>query len=56
MQFLVTWKINIEAESSEDAAKEALKIQRDSESIATVFEVTFPDGTIEKVDLDNIED
>lgn len=37
--FRVTWEIDIEADSPEDAAREALRIQRDTESIATVFDV-----------------
>ena len=37
--YLVTWTIDIEAETPDDAAKLALQIQRDPESIATVFEV-----------------
>jgi len=38
--FLVVWKIDIEAESAEEAAALALEIQRDHESQATFFEVT----------------
>lgn len=37
--FLVTWTIDIEAESFEEAAIEALRIQRDPESEATHFVV-----------------
>lgn len=37
--YLVTWVIDIEADSPEKAAKEALVIQRRPNSIATVFEV-----------------
>jgi len=37
--FLVTWKIDIEAETPEEAAIEALRIQQDMESEATHFEV-----------------
>jgi hypothetical protein len=36
----VTWTINILAETAEDAAREALKIQRDSESTALCFIVS----------------
>lgn len=35
--FLVTWDIHIEADTPEEAAQFALKIQRDSNSTATVF-------------------
>lgn len=37
--YKVTWEMDIEAESYEEAAQEALEIQRDPESIATVFNV-----------------
>ena len=39
MEFKVTWTIEIEAETMEEAAHEALAIQRDPFSEATVFEV-----------------
>ena len=42
--YRVTWCIDIEAATPEDAAREALAIQRDPESIATVFEVRDPSG------------
>jgi hypothetical protein len=37
--FTVTWVIDVEAESPEGAAIEALNIQRDPTSIATIFMV-----------------
>ncbi len=37
--YLITWIIDIEADSPEEAAEEALTIQRRPNSIATVFEV-----------------
>jgi hypothetical protein len=37
--FLVRWEINIEADSPREAAENALEIQRDPSSIATVFSV-----------------
>ena len=46
-EYLVTWQIEIEADSAEEAAQEALKIQRDPESIANVF--TVSDGETEQV-------
>ncbi len=42
--YLVIWEINIEADTPEDAAKEALRIQRNPESIATVFRVIADNG------------
>ena len=38
--YRVKWEIDIDAPSPEEAAKKALEIQRNKESIATVFEVT----------------
>jgi hypothetical protein len=40
MEFLVSWKIELEAETMEEAAREALKIIRDKDSDATFFDVT----------------
>ena len=39
-EYLVTWQIEIYADSAEEAAREALEIQRDQESIANVFTVS----------------
>lgn len=54
--YQVTWKIDVEAESPEQAAEVALETQRDPASIATVFEVeeVVDEGTTKgwwKVDL-----
>jgi hypothetical protein len=37
--YLVTWSIDVEAHSYEEAARLAQEIQRDRDSIATVFNV-----------------
>lgn len=37
MQYRVVCEIDLDAESFEEAARQALEIQRDSESIATRF-------------------
>lgn len=50
-EFKVTWTIQIEAENSEQAAQEALKIQRDPKSLATCFEVTDDSGRETSLDL-----
>ena len=42
-KYTVTWEIQIEADSHLEAAEKALEIQRDPDSIATVFEVTGDD-------------
>ena len=39
MEYRVTWEIDVHAKSPRAAAREALRIQRDPESIATVFSV-----------------
>jgi hypothetical protein len=43
--YSIRWDIELEADSPEDAAKEALEIQRDLDSFATSFEVFTLDGT-----------
>jgi hypothetical protein len=51
-EFLVAWKIDIDETDPVEAAKEARKIQLDTESIATVFEVTDKNaGQTFEVDL-----
>ena len=37
-EYLITWQIEIEADTPEEAVKEALKIQRDPKSTAVIFE------------------
>jgi hypothetical protein len=51
--YRIVWTIEIEAESPEQAAKEAREIQLDSESEATNFEVLDPNTNklIQTVDL-----
>lgn len=49
--YRVTWEIDIDADSLEDAAEQAREIQLDRDSIATVFDVTGPDGHKITVDL-----
>ncbi len=39
MDYTVAWTINITADSPEEAAQEALRIQRDPDSIAHVFDI-----------------
>ena len=47
----VSWDIDLVADSPMDAARQALRIQRDPDSIATVFDVTNEEGDIERIDL-----
>lgn len=48
--YIVSWYIDIEADSAEEAAQIALDIQRDTTSDAVVFVVTGPEGD-EEIDL-----
>lgn len=50
-QYLITWTIDIEADTPEAAAVRALEIQRDPDSSALVFGVTEPGQPIVYVDL-----
>lgn len=53
--YLVTWEIDVTAETPVEAAREALRIQRNPESIATVFGVA--DGfDVRRVDLTELDD
>lgn len=49
---MVGWLIDIEADTPEAAARYALGIQRDPESIAVVFAVTDSAETRHVIDLD----
>lgn len=49
-EYRVVWEIDIEAESPEEAAEQALEAQRDPESIATVFDVFEASGKRTRVD------
>jgi hypothetical protein len=52
--YRVTWVIDIDAVSPEHAARQALDIQRDKESTATVFDVREPSGN--NVTIDTLAD
>ena len=47
----VRWEIDLHADSPTDAAAKSLVIQRDSDSTATVFDVTDDTGTVERIDV-----
>ena len=51
MQYKVTWTIDLDAESFEDAARQALEVQRDPASIATCFTITDENDTRRNIDL-----
>ena len=52
MDYLVTWEINISAKSAREAAEQALKIQRDPNSTATIFQVWAEDTDMEPDTID----
>lgn len=55
-EYLVSWNINISAANAQEAAAEALRIQREPESIATVFLVKDKaTGVTKSIDLMNYE-
>jgi hypothetical protein len=55
-EYLVRWEIEVEANSPEEAAQEALEIQRDPFHEATAFEVRKSStGEIYQIDLDTPE-
>jgi len=57
MEFEVTWKIQLEAETHEEAARMALEIVRDRCSEATVFEVKNTEtGETEEIDAALLSD
>ncbi len=53
--YYLEWRIELEADSPEDAARKALAIQRDPESIATVFHVIADNGEDTVIDLTEID-
>jgi hypothetical protein len=50
--YRVSWTIDIDAGTPEEAAREAVATHRDPDSIASVFDVTGEDGKTVEVDLD----
>jgi hypothetical protein len=51
MEYKVSWTIDRDADSPEEAARQALEIHRDPESWATHFEVRDGTGQVCEVDL-----
>lgn len=49
--YRVEWSMEIDADSPEEAARKALAIHRDPESVATVFDVYDEAGEVARVDL-----
>jgi hypothetical protein len=52
--YTVTWEISLDAESAVDAARKALRIHRNPESIATVFVVESDNQPATEIDLDEV--
>jgi len=50
-EYRVDWSIEVSAADPREAAKRALEIQRNPESIANYFDVTGPDGITRPIDL-----
>ena len=50
-QYLVTWRMDFEADSHGEAAALALAVHRKRDSVATVFDVTGHDGTTQRIDF-----
>jgi len=60
MEYHIKWEIEVEADSPLEAVQEALRIQRDPESMATIFEVrpmiAEPDVDYISIDLQQVEE
>lgn len=50
-EYYVEWSINITAGSPAEAAEEAQRIQRDLDSVATVFDVYEDGDAYHRIDL-----
>lgn len=55
MEYRVSWTVELDAESPEEAARLALAIQRDPQSLATHFTVEDTEGNATQVDLGALE-
>lgn len=49
--YRVEWSMEIDADSPEEAARKALAIHRDPESVASVFDVYDEAGEVARVDI-----
>jgi hypothetical protein len=54
-EYRVRWEIDIDAETPEEAAREARKCIQDPGSIATIFSVVDKDGRETTVDLEHYD-
>lgn len=53
--YRVVWEIDLDADSPREAAEIALRVQRDTDSLATVFAVTDERGDLHMIDLEPTE-
>lgn len=54
-EYDVTWQMTVWADDAHMAAEIARKHQRDPTAMVGVFDVTIPDGTTLRIDLDDDE-
>ncbi len=52
--YVVTWEIDVDADSPEEAARQAWAAMRRPESTANVFDVLDEDGECTRVDLEEL--
>lgn len=55
-EYYIEWRIELDADNPTDAARKALAIQRDPESIATVFHIIDEDGEESVIDLTALDE
>lgn len=53
-EYKITWLIEVDANSAEDAARQAWDLMRGANSTANVFDVEGPDGKTVRVDLQEL--
>ena len=54
-EYFVTWRIELSANSPEDAARQAREIQLDPDSTALVYRVSGPRGEQYAIDLEEAQ-
>ena len=53
-RFVVTWEIDVHADTPQDAAREAWETMRREDSTANVFDVLDESGDCTRVDLEEL--
>lgn len=54
-EYTVVWEIQVDAESPEEAARKAKRLQARPDTTADVYEVHAPDGKAEEIDLSALD-